>query len=985
MAHPALFDALSDLQTKPDGSFFMSFALGTPTDAGFAVCDANGNVQFARRVVTNTGSQTDSFSDIISTSDGGYLIAGSFSPNNNTNWAAFFLKMDATGATQWYRGWNDARTDFVTGVRELPGGGYIASGYGNSYGLGGTHDGVAYRIDAAGNLLWTKAYGTPTDGGFSDVAIAADGGFLFGAGLVEFQRRELPRRRYRAHRRQWQLALDPAVPTVQQPRLGTDGLGEYRRREFRYRRPKPAEHRRYQSVFAENRRCRADPLEPAIRRPGLETLFDVRALTSGGLLWTGRTTSAGSGGEDFYVLKTDADGRAGLCPETPHTTAVIPLQITQTNGSLQELTPPVLQNLNLAAQPVTVAKTEICAPDCPEDPPCENTWIKTFSSPGVQQGGTNIIQAADGNFYVSGFRNDSSLLMKMAPGGSPIWVRSFKFASGAGEQISQIIEDSEGHIAGCGIFGLGALTGFIFRYNPATDQVDWVRENPVNPQSFCYNIQEKAAGGNFLATWSHHNSPAPGSFDDANLIEINRNTGAIAGTPFAYSYGSSESFLDIKQRAGFWYTAGRYTYGAAFGGMRAGLSCFNSSGNPVWSRMLFFGPGATARNYASDFIFDGASMVTTVYGDFDSDAGLTNSIAVCKTDLAGSILWAKRYTLPLAQATTRGIISVPNGYIVLVTNLVAGQPPSVCLLHIDKNGNLVWAREFRNYRISRGENLLVGAGNYLYFAAQHLGAGDLAVAKIRIDDGRVGGDCPEPLDMIVSATDLPTISVAVNLIRYPSPVTLAPRNAVPRAQNLTTTDVCIEICTPEICNNGLDDDGDNLFDCLDPDCDCHTCDGSEANIWYFGRQAGLNFTNDPPQVLTDGSTNTNEASAVASDPLGRLIFYTDAKTIFQRNHLAMPNGSGLFGHGSSSQTLIVPHPGNPARFYVFTPDSYDNGPLRGLSYSEVDMTLNSGFRRCACRQKKSPVDTRRRTGGTTERRAPLQRRRFLGAQPPQNH
>ena len=101
--NPALFDALSDLQTKPDGSFFMSFALGTPTDAGFAVCDANGNVQFARRVVTNIGSQTDSFSDIISTSDGGYLIAGSFSPSDNTNWSAFFLKMDASGVTQWYR------------------------------------------------------------------------------------------------------------------------------------------------------------------------------------------------------------------------------------------------------------------------------------------------------------------------------------------------------------------------------------------------------------------------------------------------------------------------------------------------------------------------------------------------------------------------------------------------------------------------------------------------------------------------------------------------------------------------------------------------------------------------------------------------------------------------------------------------------------------------------------------------------------------
>ncbi|MCK6693733.1 MAG: PQQ-binding-like beta-propeller repeat protein, partial [Thermoanaerobaculia bacterium] len=519
-------EAIFDLQTRPDGGFFISFTLGTPADAAFAVCDPDGNVQFSRRIITSAGSFTDVFYDIIATSDGGYLAAGSFSPNDNSNWSAFFLKMDAAGATQWYRGWNNTGTDFVTGVRELPGSGYIASGYGNSFGLGGNHDGIAYRLDAAGNLLWTKAYGTASEGGFSDVAIAADGGFLFAAGLWNFNTPNTPEggivrtdangnllwtRIYRpSNNLDWETAGLVNTP---------DGNFVIAGRN----RPNTGDTKAYllkidasgQLIWSKQ-----------YGGPGLESLSDVRALTSGDLLWTGRTTSAGSGSGDIYVLKTDADGYAGLCAETPHTTAAIPLQITQTNGSLQELTPPPLQNLSVNVQNIDVTKTEICAPDCD---------------------------------------------------------------------------------------------------------------------------------------------------------------------------------------------------------------------------------------------------------------------------------------------------------------------------------------------------------------------------------------------------------------------------------------------TPEICNNGLDDDGDSLFDCLDPDCDCHSCDGSETNIWYFGRQAGLNFSDNPPLILTDGKTNTNEASAVASDPLGRLIFYTDAKTVYQRNHTAMPNGSGLFGHGSSSQTLIVPHPGNSALFYVFTPDSYDNGPLRGLSYTVVDMSLNNGFGDVPAGQKNLPL------------------------------
>lgn len=60
----------------------------------------------------------------------------------------------------------------------------------------------------------------------------------------------------------------------------------------------------------------------------------------------------------------------------------------------------------------------------------------------------------------------------------------------------------------------------------------------------------------------------------------------------------------------------------------------------------------------------------------------------------------------------------------------------------------------------------------------------------------------------------------------------------------------------------------------------------------------------------------------------------------------MPNGTGMAGHNSSTQSgVVVPTPGNPTRYYVFSVDAAPgtNGNGQGLRYSVVDMTLNGGM------------------------------------------
>ena len=115
----------------------------------------------------------------------------------------------------------------------------------------------------------------------------------------------------------------------------------------------------------------------------------------------------------------------------------------------------------------------------------------------------------------------------------------------------------------------------------------------------------------------------------------------------------------------------------------------------------------------------------------------------------------------------------------------------------------------------------------------------------------------------------------------------------------------------------------------------------EANVWYFGERAGLDFNSGAPVALTNGQLDTLEGCATISNNSGQLLFYTDGITVWDRNHAIMPNGTGLFGHPSSSHAAtIVPLPGSATLFYVFTLDAFV-GP-NGFCYSIVDMSLNGG-------------------------------------------
>ncbi len=115
----------------------------------------------------------------------------------------------------------------------------------------------------------------------------------------------------------------------------------------------------------------------------------------------------------------------------------------------------------------------------------------------------------------------------------------------------------------------------------------------------------------------------------------------------------------------------------------------------------------------------------------------------------------------------------------------------------------------------------------------------------------------------------------------------------------------------------------------------------QNNIWYFGKQAGLDFSTNPPTALLDGAMSNEEAVSSISDFNGNLLFYSNGIKIWNSAHDIMENGEGLLGTSSSSQMLIVPKPGNCKQFFIFTTPSQNDEAA--LAYSLVDMAENNGL------------------------------------------
>ena len=176
--------ALSVKQTS-DGGYIMSgntssFGAGS-SDFYLVKTDATGNLQWDQ---TFGGIDYETNYYVEQTSDGGFILTGD-TYSGATNYDFYLVKTDATGNLQWQQTFGGSNLDVAREAHQTNDGGYILSGYTESYGPG---DRSAYLVktDALGNMQWDQTFGGINGDYFLSGNQTTDGGYILSGYTASF-------------------------------------------------------------------------------------------------------------------------------------------------------------------------------------------------------------------------------------------------------------------------------------------------------------------------------------------------------------------------------------------------------------------------------------------------------------------------------------------------------------------------------------------------------------------------------------------------------------------------------------------------------------------------------------------------------------------------------------------------------------------------------------------------------------------------------
>ncbi|MDD2889771.1 MAG: T9SS type A sorting domain-containing protein [bacterium] len=142
--------------------------------------NSSGNILLSK---TFGGNGDDVGASVQQTSDGGFIVTGyteSFGVGYND---VYLIKTDALGNTLWTKTFGGTSHDNGYSVQQTQDEGFIIAGYTNSFGAG-KGDIYLVRINSSGNALWTKTFGGYENDWGCSVQQTTDGGFII-AGYTE--------------------------------------------------------------------------------------------------------------------------------------------------------------------------------------------------------------------------------------------------------------------------------------------------------------------------------------------------------------------------------------------------------------------------------------------------------------------------------------------------------------------------------------------------------------------------------------------------------------------------------------------------------------------------------------------------------------------------------------------------------------------------------------------------------------------------------
>lgn len=186
-------DTAYSIQETSDGGYIVAGStqyLGALDDDFWVLKLTSAGFFEWQRIYGGYGDDVPYF--IKETSDEGYIVAGDSDSFGNKESELWILKLTSIGGIEWESIYGGSDNDYLNCVQETSDGGYIVSGYTDSFGAGGS-DILALKLSSIGDIEWQRTYG----GSEEDVAYyiqeTSDGGYVaagytdsFGAGGSDF-------------------------------------------------------------------------------------------------------------------------------------------------------------------------------------------------------------------------------------------------------------------------------------------------------------------------------------------------------------------------------------------------------------------------------------------------------------------------------------------------------------------------------------------------------------------------------------------------------------------------------------------------------------------------------------------------------------------------------------------------------------------------------------------------------------------------------
>jgi len=171
------YDLAYSIVSTPDGGYavagFTESKGAGSWDAWVLKLDASGNLLWDK---TFGGNERDEFHSVVSTFDGGIVVAGTTYSKGGGGFDVWVLKLDSRGDLLWATRFGGSEVDVATSLNFTPGGGYAVAGITKSKGEG-DYDIWLLNLDARGNLLWDKTFGGKNQDWATSILLTLDGGY----------------------------------------------------------------------------------------------------------------------------------------------------------------------------------------------------------------------------------------------------------------------------------------------------------------------------------------------------------------------------------------------------------------------------------------------------------------------------------------------------------------------------------------------------------------------------------------------------------------------------------------------------------------------------------------------------------------------------------------------------------------------------------------------------------------------------------------